>query len=100
MINRELLLDAIDRCECEPFTPAKRTELAELYIIYDHLFSASKNKTEKTTKVKTSGDSDFLAMVNGKNADDVWEIIDELIATIQLLQPNLYYGIINKISNL
>ena len=99
MISRELLLDAIDRCESEPLTPAKRSELADLYIIYNNLFPQS-NSTEKNTKVKTSGDSDFLLMVNGKNLNDVWGIIDELVATIQLLQPNLYYGFISKISEL
>lgn len=99
MISRELLLDAIDRCECEPLTSAKRSELADLYIIYNYLFPSNTKQTEKT-KVRTSGSSDFLAMVNGKSVDDVWGIIDELVATIQIIQPNLYYGFISKIADL
>lgn len=100
MITREWLLDAIDECECEPLTTANIQRLANLYIIYNHHYSqpTQNRKTEKV--IVTSGTSDFLKSVDGKSADDVFYIIDELVETIQLIQPALYYGLIKKIQEL
>lgn len=94
MIDRNLLLDAIDECENEPLTSSNIQRLANLYIIYNQ------QSIPKAEKIKTSGDSDFLRSVDGKYADDVMNIIDELVETIQLIQPALYYGLIKKIQEL
>lgn len=94
MIEYNSLIDAIDKCEKEPLTPSNREKLSQLYIIFDHNFSEplSKRQTEKQTVIATSGDSDFLKLLNGKSADDVWKIIDELVTTIGIIQPALYHG--------
>ena len=99
MITREWLLDAIDECECEPLTTSNLERLANLYTIYNHLYSQPSNE-EKTQKFATSSDSDFLKAVDGKSVDDIFAIIDELVETIQLIQPALYYGLMAKIQNL
>ena len=101
MISREWLLNAIDECEVEPLTPAKREKLAQLYIIYNHLYSQPiSRRTEKTKIISTSGDSDFLKAVDGKDADAVMGIVNELAETIQIIQPALYYGLIKKIQEI
>ena len=98
MITREWLLDAIDECECEPLTTANLERLANLYTIYNHLYSQP--ATMKKEKFATSSDSDFLKAVDGKSVDDIFAIIDELVETIQLIQPSLYYGLMAKIQDL
>lgn len=100
MITREWLLDAIDECEVEPLTTANLSRLASLCTIYNHLYSqpVRNQKTEKI--ITTSGSSDFLKSVDGKSADDVLNIINELVETIQLIQPALYYGLIKKIEEI
>lgn len=99
MITREWLLDAIDECECEPLTTANLERLANLYTIYNHLYPQPSNK-EKTQKFATSSDSDFLKAVDGKNVDVIFGIVNELVETIQLIQPALYYGLMAKIKDL
>lgn len=103
MISRDWLLDAMQECETEPFTAPKREKLAQLYIIYDHLYgfqpNATKIKTEKQITISTSGDSDFLKSVDGKEANAIWDIINELMASIKVIQPNLYDAVLVKIHN-
>lgn len=100
MIDRELLLEAIDECEVEPLTSSNIQRLANLYIIYNHHYSqpTRNQKTEKT--LATSGSSDFLKSVDGKRADDVLNLINELVETIQLIQPALYYGFLKKLQEI
>lgn len=104
MIDREELLCAIDQCEHEPMNPSVRQKLAQLYIIYDHSFDRQAElkriKTEKQTVISTSGDTDFLKLIDGKEAEKVWEIIDELVSTIGVIQPALYHGLLKKIDEI
>lgn len=101
MITREWLLDAIDECEVEPLTSANLERLANLYTIYNYLFTQPAKQKKETQKIiATSGDSDFLKAVDGKSADAVFQIVNELVDTIQLIQPALYYGLIKKIQEL
>lgn len=104
MIDRDWLLDAMQECETEPITAPKREKLADLYIIYDHLYgfqpNATKIKTEKQTVVSTGGTSDFLKAVDGHEAEKIWSIINELMASIKVIQPNLYDAVIQKIQEL
>lgn len=103
MISQKWLLDAMDECESEPMTAAKREKLSQIYIIYDHLYgfqpNATKIKTEKKSVVSTGGTSDFLKAVEGKEANAIWDIINELMASIKVIQPNLYDAVLVKIHN-
>ena len=103
MIDREELLCAIDQCEHEPMNPSVRQKLAQLYIIYDHSFDRQaelkKIKTEKQTIISTGGTSDFLKAVEGKEANAIWDIINELMASIKVIQPGLYDAVLIKIHN-
>ena len=103
MIDREELLCAIDQCEHEPMNPSVRQKLAQLYIIYDHSFDRQAElkriKTEKQTIISTGGTSDFLKAVEGKEANAIWDIINELMASIKVIQPNLYDAVLIKIHN-
>ena len=97
MISREWLLDAMYECESEPMTAAKREKLSQIYIIYDHLYGFQKSTSEKQNKIETSGKSDFIRLINGKDIASVLAVIDELISTIQIIQPNLYNAVIAKL---
>jgi GGDEF domain-containing protein len=43
------------------------------------------------------GDSEFMRVIEGKKAEDVWSVMDELLQTIQMLQPRLYNATIEKL---
>lgn len=43
------------------------------------------------------GDSDFLQAVKGMNAVDAWAVMDELMETLQAVNPRLYSGVMRRI---
>lgn len=105
MITEKELLKAIDECQREPITGSKRGTLADLFIIYDHLFGepfnsgySYANEVENLT-IKTTSDTEFLAAVNGKDTEKVLVVIDELMQTIQVLHPRIYDAVIDKLNN-
>ena len=102
MITERELLRAIDECQQEPITSSKRGTLADLFIIYDHLFGqpmnvgySYDNKIEK--QIYTNGDTEFLKLVNGKDTEKVMAILDELMEATRVLQPRIYNQVIEKV---
>ena len=106
MITERELLKAIDECQQEPITSSKRGTLADLFIIYDHLFGepiqtgySYDNKIEKPT-IEINGDTEFLATINGKDTEKVMAIMDELMEATKTLHPRMYDRVIEKISDI
>lgn len=104
MITEKELMDAIRQCEQEPITQSKIAKLADFYIIYDHLFGEPygdmySSAGHPETVIQTKGGSDFLRSVNGKDADKVWLIIDELMDATKALHPRMYDSVLMKIEN-
>lgn len=104
MTERELLA-AIDECKREPVTNGKISQLADLFIVHDYLYGTPdnggysfKNNIEHTN-IQTSGDTEFLKAVNGKNAEKVWAIIDELAEAVKTLHPRMYDRVLEKLSD-
>lgn len=50
--------------------------------------------------LKTNSDTEFLAIVNGKNADKVISIISELVEATKTLHPRMYDSLIEKLSEI
>ena len=105
MITERELLTAIDECQEEPITSSKRGTLADLFIIYDHLFGepintgySYDNKIEK--QIYTNGDTEFLATVNGKDTEKVMAVLDELMEATKTLHPRMYDRVIEKINDI
>lgn len=103
MITEKELLKAIDECEKEPITASKVGKLADLYIIQDHLFGdryadrySYSNQIENPT-ISTSRDTEFLEAVDGRNAEKVWRIIDELAETVKTLYPRVYDKLLERL---
>lgn len=105
MITEKELCKAIEECQEEPITGTKRSALADLFIIYDHLFGkpdlsgySYDNKIEKTIYI--DGDTEFLQIVNGKDTEKVLSIMDELMEATKALHPRMYDSVLAKIENL
>ena len=58
----------------------------------------SEVRTEKV--IDYYGTSDFMLSVCGKDSKKVWNIIDELMLTLKAVNPRLYDGVLNKISDI
>ena len=50
--------------------------------------------------IETSGDSEFLKAVDGRKADKVWKLIDELVEAVKILHPRMYTTFIDKVQDL
>lgn len=102
MITEKELMAAIAECEADPVTPAKVSKLADFYIIYDHLFGTPVDDGYSyagnvENVIQTNGDTEFLSTVNGKDAEKVLAVIDELLEAVKLLQPRMYDGVLRRL---
>ena len=52
------------------------------------------------TYIETNGDSEFLKAVDGRKADKVWKLIDELVEAVKILHPRMYTTFIDKVQDL
>ena len=100
----------------DPITGNKRAVLADLIIIQDYLFgeptramevpqmpmqSYSASPMEQVEiYVETNGDSEFLKAVDGRKAERVWKLMDELVEAVKILHPRMYTTFIDKVQDL
>lgn len=105
MITEKDLIDAIRQCEREPITQSKIAKLADFYIIYDHLFGepirndySYADKSENL--IHTNSGNEFLQSVNGKDAEKVMAVLNELVEAIQTLHPRMYNRVIEKLTDI
>lgn len=101
MFSRAEILNAIDELETSPATYQNAEKLATFYSIYDHLYvkeePMSRIESIKEVIIGKYGDSEFMKAIEGKKAEDVWLVLDELLGIVQALQPRLYNATIEKL---
>ena len=117
MITEKEIEQAIKECLREPVTGNKRAVLADLIIIQDYLFGEPMQAQEAPqpmpiqsysappmeqveTYIETTGDSEFLRAVDGRKADKVWKLIDELVEAVKIRHPRMYTTFIDKVQDL
>ncbi len=101
MFSKSELLNAIDDLEKAPATYQNAEKLAVFYLLYDHLFidkePVNRFESVKEVTIDRYEGSEFYKAISGQKAAQVWGVVDELMATLQLLQPKLYQATIDKI---
>ena len=112
MITEHDLQAAIAECKGKRDPDASTCiKLAAFYTIRDHLFPEAPEKMgygtqegysyapapEADPTLDVDGKSEFTDAVRGRRLEDVWPIIDELMLTLQVLQPRLYDAVMQKI---
>ena len=118
MITEKEVEQAIQECMRDPITGNKRAVLADLIIIQDYLFgepareqevpqpmpmqsySAPQTLEQVEIYVETNGDSEFLKAVDGRKAERVWKLMDELVEAVKILHPRMYTTFIGKVQDL
>ena len=107
MITKEDLQAAIAECQGQRNPNANTCiKLAAFYTIQDHLFGEYQEQVEPMYSyasghtVSYSGESEFAQLVSGKDETEVMKIMDELMQTIQVINPRLYASVIRKCTNL
>ena len=109
MITEHALQEAIAECQ-GVVNPNANTciKLASFLTIQKEMFG-DKNESklpeysyampiEEVEKViEIDSDTEFANAVNGRKAEEIWQIVDEAMSAIQVLNPQLYKSIIRKI---
>ena len=99
MINKRDLERAIAQCERGDQDYASCQKLATLYEVHDHLYGqAEQTKSTEEAVVGVYGESPFLQSISGAPADQIWSVMDELMSTLEIINPRLYRGVMRKIA--
>lgn len=114
MITEHDLNAAIAECQGERNPNANTCiKLAAYYTIKGHLYPEV-NATELPPispeiprysyspapvahTIDFSGDSEFSRAIDGKDPADIWPIMDELMSTVKVIQPNLYEAVMRRL---
>lgn len=108
MITKQDLEEAIAECQGQRNPNANTCiKLASYLTIYKELYGDYADDSEPSYSyasgpviydvVNYHGDSEFLQAVDGKDQSFVWPILDELMEVVQVINPNLYRGVLNKL---
>lgn len=109
MISERELLEIIDKYESSCETLADCEKLAVYYTVYDHLFGennsyekgySQKSEDQREKKEKISVPlvtSEFLRTVEGMDAKQFWRVINELVSTLEVINPRLYESFLRKL---
>lgn len=107
MIHKGDIDSAIAECEVEPLTAAKLEKLAHLYIVRESLFGKQNYDNWQSTSAKSVemiveiGDgSEFSRAIDGKRASDAWQLMCDLVDTLEVLHPKLHSSLIKKIGEI
>lgn len=112
MITEKDLQAAIAECQGERNPNANTCiKLAAFYTIRNELFGKSEQLKENQPEysfssapdqkqeilVATNSDTEFAKVIEGKEQSKVWPVIDELMSTLQAMQPRLYNAVMEKL---
>lgn len=113
MLDKQEIRKEIARLEYEESSYPNYAKLADLYIIsaemeksnekieprYERLYSAAA-APEPVTQVGSYGDSDFLTVIETKRPADIWGVMNELMDSLQVMQPRTYAAVMRKLAAL
>lgn len=107
MITEFDLQEAIAECQGVRNPNANTCiKLAAFLTIQKELYGGNDEKAEvplysydsaPTETIGYYGDTEFAQLVEGRKLDDIFPIMDELMSTVQVVQPRLYDAVIRKI---
>ena len=87
MIDLNEINGEIEKLENEPLSYGTIQKLAWLYTVRDHA---------NHPVVECYGDSECMKACAGKPMNEIMTVLDELMATLQIIQPRLYDAVMSK----
>ena len=109
MITEKDLLEAIAECQGQRNPNANTCiKLAAYYTILQNITGSAQPDPDPIptysyagppigNTINYEGDSEFLQLVNGRDQDEILPVIDELMTTLQVINPRLYKSVIRKL---
>lgn len=82
--------------------------LSALYTVRDHMggldrsveVASGYSQAAAPNLLSQYGDSEFLQALQGKDSAAVCAVMDELMETLQIVEPRVYHSVMRKIMNL
>lgn len=113
MITEKDLQEAIAECEGQRNPNASTCiKLAAFYTIKQHMFGdpgtysfaagpepVQEKSVEQPGVIEYLSDTEFSREVYGMEVDELMPIMDELMTTLEIVQPRLYAGVMRKIKS-
>lgn len=104
MISERELVEAINECENAPKSLRNCEKLATYYTLLDKLYPVEKDY-ERAMQAERRGyfdplsisDSEFMQVISDIDWECLLKILDELMDTIQVVQPKLYDAVMRKL---
>lgn len=102
MITERDLLEAIEETEKKPDTYDKCCKLSVYTTLLNNLYGEIPTEKQYVSERVIDYDtgSDFSKSVTGKNADQVWRIIEELLDALSIQMPHLYNKFFEKMGEI
>lgn len=100
MITEKDLQEAIAECQAVQNPNANTCiKLAAFLTIKNELYGDQYSYANAPVEglIEYYSDTDFGRAIEGKNAIDMWAIMDEMMNALQILNPRLYEGVLRKI---
>lgn len=103
MITEHDLREAIAECEGQR-NPTSSTciKLAAFYTILEKMYPEEVQEHEPvfySRATRYTSDTEFGRLISGMSEEKYLSVIDELMSTLQVLNPRLYAGVIRKLEN-
>lgn len=118
MYTESELKEAIKELKNGSHTIQNVSKLAAVYTVLDHIgiergyptetdraIDHNNNysndyKADNSNVIGYYGDTEFLRMIKGKKTESVFMLMDELMATLQLVDDALYNCVINRLDDI
>lgn len=94
MIDVDVIQGAISELENKEMTFATLSKLSVLYIVKNNNVFKSGTEAEKSVMVSQTvpdvSDTPFINICRESDIWHIWEVLDELMTTLQVIYPKLY----------
>ncbi|MBQ6413009.1 MAG: hypothetical protein IJI19_05990 [Ruminococcus sp.] len=97
MISIEQINGEIAVLEDEKPTFAVMQKLADLYTVRDHIVIHPVQENPPDNLVSMDSGTEFAQAVSGRDIKEVLAVVDELMSTLQVINPRMYAGVLRKI---
>lgn len=108
MITEKELHEAIAECQGQRNPNANTCiKLASFYTILDHLYNNEEKEEKRETvpsysfalppELTYDSGTEFSDKIHDMNIDDVLAVMDELMATLSVVNPRLYASVMRKL---
>ena len=98
MISLDVINEEILSLEDKPPTYATIERLAWLYVVRDHNRLNGQDTTVRSGCIAYQSNTEFGKAVHGKDEQEVFTLLDELMTVLQQMHPRCYSAVIGRLS--